>query len=179
MGRREVIFLLAEFAAPEAMLSGAKTLREGGWRIEIYSPFPVKGMKEALGFAERRVPLAALIGGAAGAALGFGMQVYTNLAYPLDVGGRPLIALPAFVLIAFELLVLFAVGAGVASMFALNRLPRLHHPLFDAERFHLASDDRFFVGIELQDDESEQDARSALDALHPESIERVGGRKSP
>ena len=73
------------------------------------------------------------------------MQVYINLDYPLNVGGRALIANPAFVLIVFELTVLFAVTFSIGSVLLLNRLPRLHHPLFDLERFHLASLDRFFL----------------------------------
>ena len=83
----EPAFLVAEFAEPEAMIEAAKTLREEGWRIELHSPFPVKGMKEALGFRERSVPHAFLIGGIAGAVGGFLIQAYANWAFPLDVGG--------------------------------------------------------------------------------------------
>jgi hypothetical protein len=167
-------FLLAEFADPDAMLRAAKELRQAGWSIEIHSPFPVKGMAEALGFAERRVPRAVLIGGLLGAVTGFAMQVYTNLAYPLDVGGRPLVAVPAFMLITFELTVLFAVIAGIGTMFASNHLPRLHHPLFDSQRFHLASDDRFFVSLALEGRDRDE-AGKALAAFDPERIEDLGG----
>ena len=100
------------------MLEAAKTLREEGWRVELHSPFPVKGMKEALGFGERTVPRAFLIGGIVGAVGGFLIQAYANWAFPLDVGGRPLIAVPAFMLIVFELMVLCSVLAGLATMFA-------------------------------------------------------------
>lgn len=174
MARTEPAFLLGEFADPEPMLSAARALREDDWQVEIHAPFPVPGMREALGFRERIVPRACLVGGILGAIVGFGLQVSTNLAYPLDVGGRPLIAVPAFMLITFELLVLFAVVAAIGAMFVRNRLPRLHHPLFDAERFGLASDSRFFVSIALVDcDESA--ARRALAAHEPCDITRVGG----
>lgn len=175
MARPEPAFLVAEFAEPEPMLAAARTLREEGWRVELHSPFPVKGMREALGFTERTVPHAFVIGGVAGAATGFGVQALANLLYPLDVGGRPLIAVPAFMLITFELMVLFSVLTGIATMFAKDRLPRLHYPLFDATRFHLASDDRFFVSLALLDCD-EREARLALERQGPSSIEKVGGK---
>lgn len=174
MARLEPAFLVAEFAEPEPMLDAAKVLSEEGWRVELHSPFPVKGMKEALGFRERAVPHAFVIGGIAGAAGGFLIQAYANWAFPLDVGGRPLIAVPAFMMIVFELMVLGSVLTGLATMFARNRLPRLHHPLFDAERFHLASDDRFFVSL-LLDGRDEGEARAAIERMGPASVEKVGG----
>jgi hypothetical protein len=174
MARTEPAFLLGEFAESDAMLAAAKALREAGWAIEVHSPFPLAGMREALGFGERTVPHAFLIGGIVGALTGFGLQVYTNLAYPLDVGGRPLIAVPAFMLIAFELMVLFSVFAGIGTMFVRNRLPRLHHPLFDAQRFGLASDDRFFVSLALIDCDADE-ARAAMAAQGPAEVTWVGG----
>jgi hypothetical protein len=77
-------------------------------------------------------------------------------------------------LIIFELMVLFSVLTGLATMFVKNRLPRLHHPLFDAERFHLASDDRFFVSL-LLDGCDEGKARAAIERMEPASVEKVGG----
>jgi hypothetical protein len=174
VARLEPAFLVAEFATPDAMLGAAKTLCEEGWRVELHTPFPVKGMEKALGFHERTVPHAFLIGGIVGAVAGFLIQAYANWAYPLDVGGRPLIALPAFMLIVFELMVLCSVLAGLATMFVRNRLPRLHYPLFDAERFHLASDNRFFVSLAL-DGRDEGEARAVVERMGPASVEKVGG----
>jgi len=174
VAKLEPAFLVGEFAEPEPMLAAARTLREDGWRVELHSPFPVKGMEEALGFHERTVPHAFVFGGIGGALAGFAVQVYANLAYPLDVGGRPLIAVPAFMLITFEVMVLGAVLSGIATMFARNRLPRLHHPLFDAARFHLASDNRFFVSLVL-DGHSEGEGRAVLGRLGAASVSKVGG----
>lgn len=166
--------MVAEFAEPEPMLEAAKALREQGWQVELHSPFPIKGMKEALGFEERRVPRAFFFGGIAGALAGFAIQAYANWAFPLDVGGRPLIAVPAFMLITFEVMVLVSVLTGIATMFASNRLPRLHYPLFDAERFHLASDDRFFVSL-LLDGIPQGEATATLERMGALSVSRVGG----
>jgi hypothetical protein len=174
VARTEPAFLVAEFGEPEPMLAAVTALREEGWPVELHSPFPVKGMKEALGFRDRTVPHAFVVGGVAGAVGGFLIQAYANWAFPLDIGGRPLIALPAFVMIIFELMVLGSVLTGLATMFVRNRLPRLHHPLFDAERFHLASDSRFFVSL-LLDGRDEGEARAAIERMGPASVEKVGG----
>lgn len=173
--RRRPFALLAEFAEPQPVLDGARRLREAGFRIETYTPFPVEGLGEAIGFRDRRVPIATLIGGAVGAATGFLIQVYANLDYPLDIGGRPLIAVPAFMLISFELMVLFAVFGAIGTMLVANRLPKLHHPLFDSDRFHLASDDRFFLAV-LAGKAGLDGARAALEQLDPIAIVDINER---
>jgi hypothetical protein len=163
--------LLAEFAAPSDLVAATRALRRAGYRdMEAYSPFPIAGLAEDLGFAERRVPLAFLIGGIAGAAIGYGMQAWVNIDFPLDIGGRAPIASQAFMLIVFELTVLFSVLAGIGAMLFFNRLPRLHHPIFDAPRFRLASDDRFFLALFAGVDFDADAARRALAAQHPVTI---------
>ncbi|HZP98256.1 MAG TPA: DUF3341 domain-containing protein [Reyranella sp.] len=144
----EVFGVLAEFDRAERLLEGARRARAAGYtRLDAYSPFPIEGLAEILEFSDRRVAWFTLIGGVVGAIVGFGMQAYANLAFPLDVGNRPLVATPAFMLITFELTVLFAVLSGIGAMLALNHLPRLHHPLFEIDEFRLASADKFFLVI--------------------------------
>lgn len=173
--------VMAEFMSAEALKEAVRQARERGYRhLDAFTPFPVEGLAEEIGFADRRVPLATLAGGIFGAALGYGMQVYTNLNYPLNVGGRPIVAPTAFMLIAFELLVLFAVLFGISAMLILNRLPRLHHPLFGADRFDTASLDRFFLVIFSNDERF--DARGTQDflwGLHPERVQAVPSTGAP
>jgi hypothetical protein len=139
----------------------AREARAAGFeRLEGFSPFPVEGLAAALGFRERAIAPAFLIGAIAGGATGFGLQVATNLDFPLNVGGRPLVAWPAFMLITFELTVLGAVVAGILAMLLANRLPRLHHPLFEIPEFHFATADKFFLAI-LADGDPRFDARAA------------------
>jgi hypothetical protein len=171
--RPDTVALVAEFRTPEQLLEAAKQAREAGFRrIDGASPFPVEGLGEAIGFRDSRVPLLTLAGGVFGALLGYGMQVFTNHDFPIDVGGRPLVAPPAFTLITFELLVLFAVLAGIVGMLALNRLPRLHHPLFEAENFRLDAPDAFFL-IVFADDPRFDRARRFLEGLDPVRIDAV------
>jgi hypothetical protein len=173
--------LMAEFDRPERLLEAVGKARDAGFTcIEAFSPFPVDGVAEALGFRDRRVALATLLGGIAGAAIAYGMQVYVNLDFPLNIGGRALVAPPAFALITFELLVLFAVSAGIGTMFWLNGLPRLHHPVFGVESFHLASSDKFFLAILANDPKFEPRAtRRFLQRLKPLRIDEAPFAEQP
>jgi hypothetical protein len=168
-----VFGLMAEFDRPDRLLEAVQQARAARYRtVDAYSPFPIEGLAEALKFDDPRVPILTLIGGVAGAALGFGMQVYTNLAFPIDIGNRPLVAVPAFMLITFELGVLCAVLLTIGGMFLLNHLPRLHHPVFDVESFHLASSDKFFLVIFSSDKKFDADeTRDFLTSLKPRRID--------
>lgn len=177
----ELFGLMAEFPDPERLVESVRRARSEGFeRLDAYSPFPIEEMPDALGIRDMRVPWLTLAGGVAGALLGFGMQVYTNRAFPIDIGGRPLIAVPAFMLITFELMVLFAVLFSIGGMLALNRLPRLHHPLFGTARFHLGEPDRFFLVVFGDDPHFDRDAtRHFLETLEPVHIEAVEHSEEP
>jgi hypothetical protein len=172
--QRKIFALVAEFSKADALVDAVDKLRAGGWdAIEAYSPFPIEGLSHKEGFSSQAVPTATLIGGMVGAISGFLIQAYANWDFPLDVGGRPLIAVQAFALIIFELTVLCAVLATVGTMLVANRLPRLNHPLFDAQRFSLGYADRFFIAMFAHGDWDEKSAHAALRRLRPVSIEPV------
>jgi hypothetical protein len=173
--------LLAEFDSAERLVDSVGRAHSAGFRqLDAYSPFPIEKLTEALGADDPRIPWLTLAGGIIGAAVGFGMQVATNLLYPIDIGGRPLVATPAFMMITFELTVL---GAGLFSavgMLLRNRLPRLNHPLFDVPRFNLASSDRFFLLVSSHDPRFDPQAtRDFLESLDPVHIDLVEQRPEP
>jgi hypothetical protein len=154
MKQRPPIYgLMAEFHTPEELLAAARETYAAGYRrFNAYSPYPVEGMAEAVGFHHTRLPLIVLIGGIVGACVGFGLQYWGSaIYYPLNIGGKPLNSWPAFIPITFETTVLFAAFAAVLGMLALNGLPMPYHPVFNVERFALASRDRFFLAIEARD----------------------------
>lgn len=173
MAERGLYGLVAEFDRAEALLEAVRRTRQAGFRrFEAYSPFPIEGLSEAVGFKENWVPLATLLGGIAGALIGYFMQVYTNLDFPIDIEGRPTIAPPAFALITFELTVLGAVVTSVVVMLLLNGLPRLSHPIFDVPTFHLASLNKFFLVIEARDRRFGA-GRAFLESLNPVRIDEA------
>jgi hypothetical protein len=173
--------LIAEFDRPEALVDGVRRARDAGYvRLDAYSPFPLEEVTELLGLRDWRVPWLVLLGGIAGAATGYFMQVWIKLDFPIPIGGRPLIAPQGFMLITFELLVLFAVLFGVIGMLLLNHLPRLHHPIFDVPDFHLASTDKFFLVIFANDDRFDGDrTRRFLETLSPLRVAGIDQTEEP
>lgn len=169
--------LLAEFADPEALAAVREARQAGYRRIDAFTPFPVAGLAEAMDLREGWLAWVGSGAFVAGGALGYLLQWYLNAVdYPLDVGGRPLAAWPAFTLPAFEIAVLFAAVVSALAMLVRDRLPRLHHPLFDVARFGLASGDRFFLAIARADPLFEAEATLRfLRGLRPQHIERVPG----
>ncbi|MFZ0959894.1 MAG: DUF3341 domain-containing protein [Terriglobia bacterium] len=145
--------LMAEFETTDDLLRAAhRTYAEGYRQMDAYTPFPVEGLAEAIGFHRTHVPLICLLGGLIGCFGGFFLQWWPNvIGYPLNIGGRPHNSWPSFIPITFELTVLCAGLATVFGMLALNGFPKPYHPVFNAPRFELASRNRFFLCIMARD----------------------------
>lgn len=170
--------VLAEFETSERLLAATRAAHAAGYRqMDAYSPYHVEGLTQALGVRATRLPWLVLAGGLVGGLSGYLLQVYGNaINYPYNVGGRPLHSWPMFLPVTFELAILCAALAAVLGMLALNGLPRPHHPIFNAERFALASRDRFFLCIEARDPNFEESAvRAFLESVQPNEIETVYG----
>jgi hypothetical protein len=168
--------LLAEFETPSELLKATRRTYDAGYRkIDAYSPFPVEELWEAVGPHPNKVPLVVLCGGLLGMATGFGLQAWASmLYYPLNVGGRPNLSWPSFVPITFELGILFASFAATFGMILMNGMPRPHHPLFNVDRFALASRDRFFLCIESDDPKFDSEGtRKFLATLEPREVTEV------
>ena len=163
--------ILAEFEGPEALLAAVRRARaEGFAAVDALTPFPVKGLGEALGHRDRKVQGTMLIAGLAGAALGFGMQTWaTVFQNRFDIGGRPYFSWPAYIIITFEIAVLCSGVAGLIAILACNGLPRPHHPLFAVPGFERATRDRFFLLIAATDPRFAA-ARDFLRALGPVEV---------
>jgi len=145
--------LMAEFATADALLAAAEAARSAGYtRVEAYSPFPVEGLAEAVGFGRNRVALVTGLGALCGGVFGYLLQWYSAVIdYPINVGGRPLHSWPMFVPVTFELTVLGGALAAFAAVIVGNRLPDLAHPVFEAPDFDLAMRNRFFLCLRADD----------------------------
>ena len=168
MAKLPIYGLIAEFDGPEALLEAARRAFAAGFRkLDAYSPFPVDGLAEAIGFHHTRVPLIVLIGGIIGCLGGFYLQYWVAaIDYPINIGGRPFNSWPSFIPVTFELTILIASLFAFFGVLALNRLPMPYHPVFNVERFELASRNRFFLCIEAVDSKFEiERTRRFLDEI--------------
>jgi hypothetical protein len=147
MKRIPVYGLMAEFDSAQHLVDAAHHTHEAGYqKIDAYSPFPIEGLAEAMGFTRNRVPLVVLIGGLIGGLTGYLMQYWiATVSYPVNVGGKPYHSWPAFIIVTFEMTILFAGLSAVFGMLALNGLPMPYHPVFNVPRFAMATKDRFFL----------------------------------
>jgi hypothetical protein len=133
--------VLASYDYLDATLDAIRGLREKGFEeITAYAPFPEHLIEEALGYGKSPVRLFTLVGGLTGAATGFALPVFTSLDWPLVVGGKPILSIPAYVVISFETAILFGALATVIGVLWHMRIPDLrsdvvYDPEFTAGRF--------------------------------------------
>ncbi len=148
-----VYAVVAEFDTPEKLMSAAESARKAGFKkMDAYSPFPIHGLSEAIGFKDVKVPFLCFAGGLTGALFGYTLQYYVHVFdYPMNVGGKPLVSLPSMIPVTYEATILFAGLTAFFSMIALNRLPQPYHSIFNTPGFERATQDRFFLAIESAD----------------------------
>ena len=184
-GADEVFGLLAEFENPQQILHAARTVHDAGYEAwDCHTPFPVHGLDKAMGVRPTILPVAVFVCGLLGVSLGFLLQWFTNASsleawffgmvhgYEYKISGKPMMSLPAWIPVMFEITVLLSALATVGLMLVFNGLPRLNHPIFKNKRFARATDDRFFVVIEARDPRFDRSAtQSLLETLSPFSIE--------
>jgi hypothetical protein len=175
MKRDPIYGMMAEFDSATALFDAARSARLAGYnKIDAYSPFPIEGLAEEIG-APHDVPLVVLIGGIVGGLTGYLMQWWMSAVdYPINVGGKPAHSWPAFIVITFEMTILFAGISAVFGMLALNGLPMPYHPVFNVPRFAMASKDRFFLIVFSSDPKyNSANTRTFLQSLQPRSISEV------
>lgn len=175
--RHGVYGMMAQFEEPEQLLEAANRAWAAGYRnMDAYTPLPIEGLAEAVGFRRNWVSPIVLFFGLCGAAGGFGLLWWiTSVAYPHNVAGRPFDSWPAYIPITFECTVLLAALSAVIGMLALNKLPMPYHPVFNVESFsQRASIDRFFLCIEATDPKFDLvKTRAFLEELNPEEVAEV------
>jgi hypothetical protein len=169
--------IVAEFETPAAIYDAAKKTSDAGYtHVDAHTPFPVHGIDAQLRQHPSGLGWIVVCCGLLGIILAQLMMYWMNAVdYEMWVSGKLPYAWPTTIPITFELMVLLAGISAVVGMFALNKLPRLHHPIFNHSTFHRASDDRFFLSIEAADPkfDSVETARflEGLGGTHVELLE--------
>jgi len=168
--------IMAEFNTPADLMHAAERVRDAGYRRwDVFSPYPIHGMNQAMGLKNSKVGWFAFIGGCAGYTTGMLMIWYMNAVYyPILVGGKPMFspfyAFPP----SYELTILFSAFGAILGMLFMNRLPKLYHPLLKNRRFARVTHDGYFLVIETTDPKySEADTRKLLEATGTKHIEIV------
>src|SRR5687767_14701366 len=145
--------VMAEYDSAQALVEAArKTMAKGYQRVEAYTPVPIEELNDIIHKRRTILPKLVLAGGLTGMAAGFGLQYWASvIEYPMNIGGRPLASWTTFIVPSYELTILFAALTAAIGMIVLNGLPQPYHPVFNVDRFSMASSDKFFLVIESTD----------------------------
>lgn len=136
--------VLGIFQHVDTAVHAIRELRAKGFgAVSTYSPVPLEEFEEALtghGLPRSPVRLFTLVGGLTGTASGFALTIWSSLKWNLVVGGKPIVSIPPFVVIAFELTILLGGLCTLLGLLVTSRLPRLagsarYDPRFTADRF--------------------------------------------
>src|SRR6478735_8222026 len=141
-------FIVGIFDDEDAVLSGIKDVRGSGIKIhEVYSPFPVHGIDDALGYKKSRLPIAAFIFGMTGTSLALLMQIWMlGYDWPMIIGGKNYASLPPFIPVTFELTVLLSALGMVGTFMIVSDLKPYGKPrTFDVR----ATDDKHVMAIDV------------------------------
>jgi hypothetical protein len=174
--KKRPVLYLAEFDTADDIVHAAEAVRDAGYeKWDVHTPYPVHGMDKAMGLNDSGLGWIVLLCGLTGVTCAIAMIQWMNgYDYPLVIGGKPPDAIPSMVPIMFELTVLLSAFGSVFGMFGLNELPKHYHPVFYSERFENASNDKFFISIEVEDKKfDEKKTKELLESTHPTYVELV------
>lgn len=156
--------LLASYEYLDSTVDAIEKLRKAGFdEITAYTPYPEHHIEHALGYGQSPVRVWTLVGGLSGTAAGFAFTIFTSVDWPLVVGGKPIVGIPAYIPIAFEMTVLFGALSTVIGLFILSKIPNVkpsvvYDPEFSAGRYGV------YV---LADGSRMEDARKIMEAEEP------------
>src|SRR5687768_2162052 len=141
-------FLVGIFDDEDVLLDGVTQIRKSGVKIlEVYSPFPVHGLDEVLGYRRSRLPKAAFLFGITGTSLALFTQIWMlGYDWPMIIGGKNFASLPPFIPVTFEFTVLLAALGMVATFMIVSDLKPYAWP----RQFDLRStEDKHIMAIDL------------------------------
>lgn len=170
--------VLAEFRNPKELVDISRLVNRSGYKkFDTFSPFPIHGIDKAMGLQKSKLGWIVFVHGLLGFTGAITMIYWMSVVdYPLNISGKTLMNIPAWVPVTFELTILLSAFGAVFGMFFLNGLPRLNHPLFTSENFKKATDDGFFICIESDDPQFEKEkVQKLLKDAGAQNIEDIYG----
>lgn len=163
-------YVLGVFSDEDVLLKAIKKIREAGVKIEdVFSPFPVHGIDDALGYKRSRLTIVAFIFGALGMTLALVMQFWMlGVDWPMIIGGKNFASLPPFVPVTFELTVLLsALGMVGTFMIRSNLKPYKKPKIFDLR----ITDDKHVIALDLAVNQlSKDELKSVLNESGAEEV---------
>lgn len=154
-------FIVGIFDDEEVLLSAVSKVKSSEVTIhECYTPYPVHGLDEALGYKRSKLSVAAFLFGILGTSLALLMQSYMlGIDWPMIIGGKDYIALPSFIPVTFEVTVLLAAFGMVGTFFIISNLKPYAQPrIFDIR----STDDKHVMAIDLANNSKKQDELSSI-----------------
>jgi hypothetical protein len=154
-------FIVGIFDDESVLLSAVKKVRGSDVKIhECYTPYPVHGLDDELGYKRSRISIAAFMFGITGTCLAFLMMIYMmGIDWPMIIGGKDYIAIPSFVPVGFEVTVLLSALGMVATFFVISNLKPYGKPrIYDIR----STDDMHVMAIDLAKNKKSTDELSAI-----------------
>jgi hypothetical protein len=161
---------LASFEHLDSIVDAIHELRKAGFKnLQTYAPYPEHHIEDALGYGSSPVRVWTLVGGLTGAATGFAFTAWTSMDWPLVTGGKPILSMPAYVVIAFELTILFGALSTIIGLFINSGILRNpmrkstmpYHPSFSSGTF----------GLFVPGGDRSAEAKQILEKHHPSLLE--------
>lgn len=167
--------LAASFGSADRLVEAVREMRARGHNcVDAFTPYPDERLTEALGCRTNRIAWIAGIATLTGSLIMVATLYYTaQLAYPLDLGGRPSFSLAGAASSTIIVAILWGCVGALGGFLWLARLPRLHHPMFDVDGFERLSEDRFFLVIETDGPDALECAAGELRDLGADTVQQV------
>lgn len=163
-------YLLGVYNDEDVLIDAVKKVRESGVKIEeVYSPFPVHGLSDAMGIKRSWMSIAAFLFGLTGTCLALVMQIgMMTVDWPMIIGGKDYLPLPSFIPVTFELTVLLASFGMVGTFLVTSNLKPWGKPrIYD----HRITDDKHVMAIDLDvNDKSEAEIKEVLKGSGAEEV---------
>ena len=159
------------FHDPQSALAAAGELKNAGFETpELMSPVPIEGVEEVLGKKKSIIKNFTFFGGLIGGISGFTLASVTAILYPHPVGGRPIITIPPYLIITYELTILFGILFTVLGFFISSRLPAIRNRMYVPE----AAVDKFAVAVTCENNEHRSRADAIFNGAGAEQIRDMG-----